>query len=117
MKSNTKKGFIFALICSSTLIFVLSILDKIGYRKYFTYLSPISWWEYFCRIPYYIGFTIILFCIIFSWWIFIRREPKYCIFCKKLIPRSISDDSFCPECKKPTEPLDGVYERHPELKD
>jgi hypothetical protein len=117
MKSNTKKGLKFALILTLFITFLFSVLDKIGYKKYYTYTSPLSWSEFVCRIPFYLGSSILIFLCITIWWVFFRREPKYCIKCKKLVPRNVKDDSICPTCQKPSESLDGVFERHPELKD
>ncbi len=119
MKLNTKKGLKNAFLLSILLVLPIGLLDKFGHysRSDGTWRPPISWTELLSRIPIYIAGMFVIFTVVFLWWIYFRREPKYCINCRKVLPKNIVDDTVCPICKNATEPLEGVFDRNPELKE
>ncbi len=100
------------------IILFLMVTDKIGIYTYRTYLSPITWVELYKRIPLYLAGGVIIFIVALIRNIKYYRKPQeqmYCINCRKAVPET-EIDGICPICEKPTEPLKGIFERHPELK-
>jgi len=46
-----------------------------------------------------------------------HEEVFICPTCETALPFAEVQDEICPTCKVKMEPLDGFYDRHPELKD
>ena len=117
MKRRVKYSAGLASMCGVASILLFSIIDKIGYRKYYTYLDPISWSEFSERVPFILVIGLVVFIIVFLWNLRFYQEDtyKYCIHCKKALNESEHKDGKCIVCMMPVENLEGVYEKHPGL--
>lgn len=120
MRPKTEKALKEASFIAILVTSLLCIADKTDFDKWRTYRFPLSWKEFFSRLPFYFGLGLLAFIISFLYLSFYLSDDKikatgkrYCLHCKLVV----SNYAICPTCNKETEPLQGVFERHPELRD
>lgn len=94
--------------------FAAIVVGLIGiFSKGQTYFKgfPVYWWTEYA----------LLFFGLISLLLILKKHKKpatyICQRCERTITFYNYGDGFCPKCKNKLEPLEGFYERHPELKD
>ena len=117
MKPRTKRCIGEGILASVLTTTLFIITAKTGYNKFTSHSNPSTWTQLFYKLPFFLGVGVVAFLAVFLWRMKFYREQKYCIDCDSVISESVCDDSICPDCGSPTEPLKGVFKRHPELKD
>lgn len=90
-----------------------------------TILSPTACWYGYCwdqsayNIPLGIGISLLGLAMLLLSCRKGQRDYKkvfICPHCETALPLAEARDGMCPRCGTPMEPLEGFYERHPELK-
>jgi ABC-type amino acid transport system permease subunit len=93
-----------------------AIFLKLGISKWRVYDIPITWDEFFSKVPLLILLSAFVFCIVFALSLF-SKNPNFviCVNCLNSYYEANTEDGICPNCSSKLEDLTGFYDRHPDL--
>ncbi len=116
-KEIVKKSLENSFYATAMIVGFFAVMEKLGIKKWRTYDDPLTWTEFIYRLPYLALWALLIYVFVFFVSLHFKEEPiVICTKCLKSFFKKNTKDDLCPDCNSRLEKINGVYDRHPELK-